>query len=229
MFDWQPPRRIASHSETRQDRGLEVVWVLVSHCAYEVTPLAPIQAALPPETPLDDMSEPKKKAALKSPLLDVGQQPLQGGPVQIGAATAAIIIMPGQHGPAFLPLAEYVGFRACPLRIQRVELLAQALLGGLAGIDGATHRAGHAGRVAPFLRCSVATTWAVLLPGRAAVMTGAAAAAFLAGGAFLAGVALWAALPLTGASWAACAPPLAWRAAFGWARFAGGRTGSARA
>jgi len=86
-----------------------VVWVLVSHCAYEVTPLAPIQAALPPETPLDDMSEPKKKAALKSPLLDVGQQPLQGGPVQIGAATAAIIIMPGQHGPAFLPLAEYVG------------------------------------------------------------------------------------------------------------------------
>ena len=43
-----------------------MVWVLVSHCAYEVTPLAPIQAALPPETPLEDMSEPKKKAALKA-------------------------------------------------------------------------------------------------------------------------------------------------------------------
>ncbi len=52
--------------KARQDRGLRVVWVVVSHCAYEVTPLAQIQAALPPETPLEDMPEPKRKAALKA-------------------------------------------------------------------------------------------------------------------------------------------------------------------
>jgi hypothetical protein len=52
--------------KARQERGLELVWVLVSHCLYEATPLAPIQAAFPLKTPLEDMSEPKKKAALKA-------------------------------------------------------------------------------------------------------------------------------------------------------------------
>ena len=79
-------------------------------------------------------------------------------------------------------------------------------------------------RVAPFLRCSMATTWAVLLPCRGAVILGAPAV-FLAGGTFLAAVALWVAAPLTGALLAARAPPLAWRAAFGWAAWASGRTG----
>jgi hypothetical protein len=43
------------------------------------------------------------------------------------------------------------------------------------------------GSVAPFFRCSIATTWAVLLPSRGPAASGALAA-FLALGAFLAGV-----------------------------------------
>jgi len=62
IMDVELPRIL----KAREERGLEVVWVLVSHCAYEITPLAPIQAALSAETPLEDMSEPKKKAALKT-------------------------------------------------------------------------------------------------------------------------------------------------------------------
>src|SRR5437016_2998389 len=39
--------------KARDARGLEILWVLVSHCLYEVTPLQPIQAALPIATPLE--------------------------------------------------------------------------------------------------------------------------------------------------------------------------------
>jgi len=74
--------------------------------------------------------------------------------------------------------------------------------------------------VAPFLRRSMATTWAVLLPWRGAVTSGTGAD-FLALVTFLAALALWAALPLAGAPWADCAPPLAWRSAFGLAGGAG--------
>src|ERR1051326_8121963 len=36
--------------KARNVRGLEILWVLVSHCLYEETPLQPIQAALPTGT-----------------------------------------------------------------------------------------------------------------------------------------------------------------------------------
>src|SRR5450755_2054932 len=70
--------------------------------------------------------------------------------------------------------------------------------------------------VAPFLRRSMATTWAVLLPGRdAAIWRASACLAFFpavaSGGAFL----------LAGAAVGACAPPLAWCADFGLAGCAG--------
>ena len=52
--------------KARNARGLETIWVLVSHCLFEETPIQPIQAALPTETPLEDMSEAKRSAALKA-------------------------------------------------------------------------------------------------------------------------------------------------------------------
>src|ERR1700735_5707458 len=69
-------------------------------------------------------------------------------------------------------------------------------------------------RGAPFLRWSMATTWAVLLPSRGAVAS-CVWAALLPWGAFLAAVALLVALPFVTAPLADCAPPLALRSAFG--------------
>src|ERR1035437_1401856 len=68
--------------------------------------------------------------------------------------------------------------------------------------------------VAPFFRWSMATTWAVLLPSRGPAAS-CVLAASLAVGAFLAGVVFLVALALAGAPLAACAPPLAFRSAFG--------------
>jgi hypothetical protein len=50
--------------------------------------------------------------------LDVAQEALQGGAVHVAATEAAIVIMRGQQRPSLLPLAEDVGLRALPLRIQ---------------------------------------------------------------------------------------------------------------
>ena len=50
----------------RGARGLQVIWVLVSSCLYEDTFLESIQAALPTNLPLEDMTEAKKNASLKS-------------------------------------------------------------------------------------------------------------------------------------------------------------------
>lgn len=46
-------------------RGLAILWVPVSHCLFEETPLRDIQAAIPTETPLEDLPDSKRNAALK--------------------------------------------------------------------------------------------------------------------------------------------------------------------
>src|SRR5450755_2191711 len=68
-------------------------------------------------------------------------------------------------------------------------------------------------RVAPFLRCSMATTWAVLLARPGAAISGRASC--LALGAFFMAVALRDTLLLTGAAIGPGAPPLVWCSAFG--------------
>ena len=50
----------------RNARGLQVLWVLVSECLYEKTALASIQAALPTDISLEELSKAKKSAALKT-------------------------------------------------------------------------------------------------------------------------------------------------------------------
>src|ERR1039458_7255398 len=90
--------------------------------------------------------------------------------------------------------------------------------------------------VAPVARCSMATTWAVLLPSRGAAAASRPSRAFAAVlplGAFLAGVAFLAALPLSGAPLADCAPrlagctpPLAFPSAFGFAGWSAFGSGS---
>src|ERR1035437_1032712 len=73
-------------------------------------------------------------------------------------------------------------------------------------------------RVAPPLRCSIATTWAVLLPSRGAAAS-CGFAAFLPWGGFLPAMAFWPVFAFAGAPLAPRAPRLALGSAFG---FAGG-------
>ena len=73
--------------------------------------------------------------------------------------------------------------------------------------------------VAPFLRFSIAMTCSVLLPSRGAALF-SALAAFLALGAFFTGVVFLVALAFVDAPLAACALPLAFLSAFGFAGFA---------
>src|ERR1035438_8051046 len=80
-------------------------------------------------------------------------------------------------------------------------------------------------KVAPFLRWSMATTWAVLLPSRGPAVS-CALAAFLALGACLAAVAFLVALALPGAPLAACAPTFAFLSAFAFVGSASGLEGS---
>ena len=76
---------------------------------------------------------------------DVGEQALQRRPLHVAAREPAIVIAgPGQY-PALVPLAADVGLAGFALRLQRVELLLEPLLGGFAGVD----RAALAARVSP--------------------------------------------------------------------------------
>ena len=69
--------------------------------------------------------------------IDGGQQPLQRGPFHVGAGEAAIVVALGQGDPPFTPLALDEGLCRLPLCIERIEVLFQSFLGGLAGVDGA--------------------------------------------------------------------------------------------
>ena len=69
--------------------------------------------------------------------LDIAQQALQGGPLQRAARDAAVVVAVGQRHPA---LGRWLAMKASPglaLGVEAVELLLQALLAGLAGVDRA--------------------------------------------------------------------------------------------
>ena len=71
------------------------------------------------------------------PRLDVGQQALQGGPLQRAAREAAVVVAVGHQKPALGLLAGDIGLAGLALGVERVELLLEAFLGRLAGIDRA--------------------------------------------------------------------------------------------
>ena len=81
--------------------------------------------------------------------LDVGQQALQGRALQGAAGEAAIVVAVGQQPPALVLLAGDVGLAGLALGIERVEVLLQPLLGGLAGVDGAADGARRSCRHPP--------------------------------------------------------------------------------
>ena len=49
-----------------EEEGLCILWVCLTHCFYEVTPIHEYQAVLPPGEPLEALSRVQQKAALKT-------------------------------------------------------------------------------------------------------------------------------------------------------------------
>src|SRR6202030_1224025 len=66
---------------------------------------------------------------------DVCEQPLQSRPIQRRGGETAVIISRALAHPAFVPLAVDEGLAGFALRLQRIELLFEPLLGRLAGVD----------------------------------------------------------------------------------------------
>jgi hypothetical protein len=77
---------------------------------------------------VDDIDPPRR---------DVGEQLLESGPIQGGAAEPAVSITLGQAYPAFVALSGDEGLTGLALRLQRIEFLLEPLLGGFAGVDRA--------------------------------------------------------------------------------------------
>ena len=74
------------------------------------------------------------------PGADIVQQPLQVGTVGRPAGVSAIVIARPDQGPAGMGLAFDVGGGGLVLRVQRVELLVEPMLGRDPGIDRAADR-----------------------------------------------------------------------------------------
>ena len=79
-------------------------------------------------------------------VLDVGKQSLQRGPLQRAAGEAAVVVTVGNQQPAFRLLAGDVGLASLALGVEAVELLIQAFLARLPGVDRAAELAEDLGR-----------------------------------------------------------------------------------
>ncbi|MGO9201282.1 MAG: toll/interleukin-1 receptor domain-containing protein [Limisphaerales bacterium] len=102
--------------KAHKERGLKVLWVLVSHCLYEETPLGTFQAAVPPTTPLDGMRSAEKNAALKKLCEAIKKASL---------AYERPVIDPALNGRKVQQRAENLRVLASPAR-RRVELFVRA-------------------------------------------------------------------------------------------------------
>ena len=60
---------------------------------------------------------------------DVGEQPLKSWPLHRAARKASVVVHVGNGDPSGVPLARDVGLASLPLRVERVELLLEALIG----------------------------------------------------------------------------------------------------
>src|SRR5690348_6356199 len=72
------------------------------------------------------------------PRRDVREQLVQSGPVHRRAGEPAVIIRRAQAHPALVPLAVDEGLARFALRLQRIELLFEPLLGRFAGVNRTT-------------------------------------------------------------------------------------------
>src|SRR4029077_19347977 len=99
---------------------------------------------------LDNLGKIGKRAGQPVDLVDdhdidpprrkVGEQLLQSRPVYRGAGEPAVIIGRAEAYPAFVPVARDEGLTGLALRLQRIELLLEPLLGRFAGVDRTADR-----------------------------------------------------------------------------------------
>src|SRR5207248_4929741 len=76
---------------------------------------------------------------------DIRQHLFESGALEIAPGIGGIVIMLGQGPPALRRLTLYIGLTSIPLSVERIELLLQAMLGGFAGVNGATEYFGFSG------------------------------------------------------------------------------------
>src|SRR5262249_37860948 len=72
-----------------------------------------------------------------------GEQPLEGGSIEIGTGETAIVVAVADQQPAFRFLARHIGLAGLALRVEAVELLLEAFLGRFARVDRAAPFADH--------------------------------------------------------------------------------------
>ena len=75
--------------------------------------------------------------------LDIGEEPLQGRALYRAAREASVVVHFGARDPSGVTLARDVGLTCFALRVERVELLLEPIVGRLAGVDRAAEN--HAG------------------------------------------------------------------------------------
>src|SRR5882724_2925050 len=87
--------------------------------------------------------------------LNIGQQPFESRPVRRSPGISAVVIKSGKGGPALVPLTLYICVTGLALRMQRIEILFQSLLGRFPGVNRATKGLGPEwDRVTHFVRSS---------------------------------------------------------------------------
>ena len=96
---------------------------------------------------LDELGEVGERAGQAIDLVDhhhinrsglyVAQEPLQGRAVHRPSREAAIIVVGFDQDPALMGLALDVGLGGLALRVERIEILLQPMLGRDPGVDGA--------------------------------------------------------------------------------------------
>ena len=69
---------------------------------------------------------------------NVFEQALQRGALHRAAGIGAVVVARGESGPALVLLAHDIGLARFALRVERVELLFEALFRGFAGVNGAS-------------------------------------------------------------------------------------------
>src|SRR5271156_2797749 len=74
---------------------------------------------------------------------NVLKQAFEGGPLHVSTGVTAVIVFRCNRLPAFVPLAENIGFASLALGMERIEGLLQTLLGRFAGLNRTTHAGGY--------------------------------------------------------------------------------------
>ncbi len=69
---------------------------------------------------------------------DVLQKPLQRRPLHRAAGEASVIVHFGERDPSGMTLARDIGLTGFALRVERVELLLEPIVGRFSGVDRAT-------------------------------------------------------------------------------------------